>query len=372
MKVLRVINKNSVAVNRSIKILILQNKILHYRKALFNHLSKIYNVTVLHSGNSVINSLDDKFNEIIVPNYHFLSLNFQKGIFSKIKSNNYDIIITMCDLHWINNIIALFILKRKVKFILWGSWFTGTFIVDKFKIAIANYADANIFYSEKAKLQFIERGLNPKKSFTANNTFDVGLRIKSFQNPIKNKLLFVGSLDRRKQLDKLIYAYSRIINRIDNDIKLIIIGDGKEKEYLEEIIIELNLTDKIILPGIINEPSILKDFYKEAIASISYGQAGLSILQSLGFGVPFITHNEAISGGEIFNIIHEYNGFLCKSEYDLEKYIVQLCNNIAEARLMGENSYNYYSNNCTIKIMAQGFIDSINYCLINKNGKHLY
>ena len=42
---------------------------------------------------------------------------------------------------------------------------------------------------------------------------------------------------------------------------------------------------------------------------MSYSQAGLSVLQSLGNATPYITTSKAISGGEINNIIEGETGF---------------------------------------------------------------
>ena len=57
-------------------------------------------------------------------------------------------------------------------------------------------------------------------------------------------------------------------------------------------------------------------FYNRAIMSISLNQAGLSVLNSFAHGVPFVTMNNAASGGEKFNIVNNYNGiFLNKKWY---------------------------------------------------------
>ncbi|MDD4111389.1 MAG: glycosyltransferase family 4 protein [Clostridia bacterium] len=344
------------------KILIIQNNILHYRKALYNLLSQSFEVNILHSGSKSI-SKNDLYKEIIVPVYRIGPFRIQKSILNKAYSNEFDVIIAMADLHWINNIFALFAHHKKSKFIFWGSWFTSKYFIDKIKVYLAKKANANIFYTENTKKSFASKGINSKKLFTANNTFDIGVRIKSFENPIKNKVLFVGSFDKRKQLEVLIMSFNNIIKSVDKNINLVLIGDGDEKNEIEKLINNLNLKKRIILTGKINEPERLRKYYQETIVSVSYGQAGLSVLQSLGFGVPFITHADAISGGEKHNIIHKRNGFFCKNQKELEDYLVQLCNNINEARIMGENSYSYYSNHCTIDNMAQGFIDAIEYVL---------
>ena len=132
----------------------------------------------------------------------------------------------------------------------------------------------------------------------ANNTFDVGERSKCFQEPEKNTILFVGSLDQRKELDVLLKAFSEIIEVIPKSINLVIIGDGEEKENLIKLIEKLSLKKRVSMKGKITSNVDLIEYYKKALVNVSFGQAGLSVLQSFGYGVPFITKINAISGGE--------------------------------------------------------------------------
>lgn len=342
-------------------ILILQNTILHYRKALYNKLGEKYNITILHSGQPT-KEVNDKYFELITNKTKIGPFFIQNIVINEVNSGKYDIIIAMCDLHWLNNIIALYLHPNTSKFIWWGSWLTKNKFTNYIKINIAKKADANIFYTKDEMEIFEHKGVSLNKLFTANNTFDVGERIKSFNNPIKNKILFVGSFDKRKELNVLIKAFSKIINQIDQSINLVLIGDGDEKENLKSLVKFQNINDRVIFEGRINNPEKLKDFYLESIVSVSFGQAGLSVLQSQGYGVPFITKINAISGGEKTNIINGYNGFFGEdNEKSLAELLTTLCNDIELAKRLGENSYNYYSNFCTIDNMAQGFINAIEY-----------
>ena len=101
-------------------------------------------------------------------------------------------------------------------------------------------------------------------------------------------------------------------------------------------------------------------YYEESIFSISYGQAGLSVLQALGFGVPFITKKNAISGGEKYNIKNGYNGFLIEdSLIALSNIILKLCIDIKYAKQLGENAFYYYQQFCIISNMVKGIQDAI-------------
>lgn len=340
------------------KILIIQNKILHYRKALYNELSKTYDVTVLHSGTiSVING--DRYKEIITVSQKIGSFYIQHKVLSEVRKD-YDVIIAMFDLHWLNSFLVPVVKTRKAQFIWWGQWLTDKKVVDCLKIYLSNKKYKSIIYTHPEKDKLIKNGVKNENLFVANNTFDVGVRIKSFENNNKASILFVGSLDSRKQNDVLINAFNNILHKIPEYIQLTIIGDGAENAKLKSLVQALGIGDRVVFAGRIEKNLTLKKFYEKAIVSVSFGQAGLSVLQSLGYGVPFITKWNSISGGEKSNIIDGYNGFLCDdSQEALEESLLKVINNNDLSKLMGENAYQYYSEKCTIQIMSTGFIKAI-------------
>ena len=54
------------------------------------------------------------------------------------------------------------------------------------------------------------------------------------------------------------------------------------------------------------------------------------------------------------------NSIFCDdSQKSLEDKLIWLCNDIENARKLGENAYEYFGKYCTIQNMAQGFIDAI-------------
>lgn len=340
-------------------VLIVYNYLLHYRKPLFNLLSKEYNLYILHSGNSTVLN-EDFYNEIIVLTKKIGPFFFQNRVLNEVRNPIYDIIIVLFDVRWISSIISIFAYSKKARFILWGAWFTNSKIANKIRLLLSTKADASIFYTYSSMLDFLNHGIKPHNLYVANNTVDIGLRIKSYQNKNKHRFLFVGSLDKRKQLDILIKAFTNIVTDIPNHIILTIIGQGSEKENLMNLTNELNITHRVEFIGQINDTSKLNEYYYDSFISISFGQAGLSVLQSLGFGVPFLTKKNAISGGEITNIKNNVNGFLCDDNIQsLQKYLIYIGNNHNELLKMGENAYNYYSEYCTIENYALGFKDAI-------------
>ncbi|GHY02433.1 glycosyltransferase [Vibrio cholerae] len=343
------------------KVLIGYNYILHYRKPFFNELAKHYDVTVLHSGEISVNENDD-FSELIVPTRKLGPFFLQRKLIKECFSKEYDFVILLFDVRWVFTVLTLLLNKalfRNKKIILWGAWITKSNIANQVRMALSKMVYANVYYTAEARRDFVLLGLKPDNLYVANNTFDVENKSKSYEHDNKFRLLFVGSLDVRKNNIDLIEAYKNTLEHIPENITLTFVGDGKENEVLRSLVDRLGIADRVDFVGRLENPLELVQYYNEALVSISYGQAGLSVLQSLGFGVPFITHRDAISGGEKSNIKHGINGSFCDDRMALEKEIIKFANDDHLARNMGENAYNYYSRFCTIENMVQGFVDAI-------------
>ncbi len=332
---------------------------MHYRIPFFNKLAEKYNVTVLHSGNKSLTD-NDLYSEIIYPVKHIGSFRFQKGVIREISNDKYDIIIALFDVAWINTLIAFFLFSKKKKFILWGAWITKNNLANTVRLFFTKRAFSNVFYTDEARQDFIRKGVSSSNLYVGNNTFDVGSPQHSYEYNNKYRILFVGGLDQRKQNNILVNAFASISNKISDNIVLTFIGEGTEKKTLLSLVEQKNLTQKVSFVGRLNDNDRLKQYYNEAIISVSFGQAGLSVLQSIGYGVPFLTKKNAISGGEKSNLIHNFNGLFCEdSEESLAQHLLALCNNITWSKFLGKNAFEYYQKYCTIDNMANGFIDAI-------------
>lgn len=336
------------------KILILQNTIFHYRKPFYNKLAEKYDVTVLHSGKASLTEVDF-YKEIIVPVKNLYKFKFQKGVFKEVKKPEYEVVIAMMDIFWIKNVISSFIYPKKTKFVWWGiiagksslgNKLRGTFLRRK----------PTIFYAKSGLEELASLGFKNNNYTFCNNTFHIENRIECYKETAKDSILFVGSLDRRKRIDVLIKAFNQSLAKIPQNINLKIIGDGEDYNLASDLIKSLNISNRVQLEGRITETKELENYYRKAICSVSYGQAGLGVLQSLGYGVPFITSKNAISGGEISNILHEVNGILCEpSQNSLEDFIVKLSNDLNWSKSLGKNAFEHYSQKSTIEHMASKF-----------------
>lgn len=343
---------------RKKRIALIYGPLLHYRIALFNKLAEYYDLTVIHPGQPSLKS-PVKFKQVIAPAYTGGPFSIQPTLFRHIRKNEFDHVILFFDVRWITTLLALIIL-RKEKVILWGPWLTRSRIANVVRRVCINRVAATVLYSKHFLNQFCAAGCDPHRMYVAHNSIDVAVAAPAFENCTKDRILCVGSVVARKRYDQLLDAFSNIVNRIPSSIKIVFVGSGDACEQLITYAHELGIDERVEFRGEVIRPQELAIEYSRAIVSVSVGQAGLSILQSMGHGVPYLTTRSAISGGEALNIVHGQTGLLCdNTTISLANQLEHICNDIDYARNLGKNAYSHYQCYCTIENMAKGFVDAI-------------
>nr|WP_293329238.1 glycosyltransferase family 4 protein [Parvibaculum sp.] len=121
-------------------------------------------------------------------------------------------------------------------------------------------------------------------------------------NPV---FLFMGRLDKGKAIDVMLRSIAA--SHADIPLRLMIVGDGPEREALVALTDELRLNERVEFTGRMEDvtPAILKaDFYLST--SLSEGMSN-SMLESMSFGaIPIVTR---VSGVEDM-VSDDKNGFL--------------------------------------------------------------
>ena len=115
--------------------------------------------------------------------------------------------------------------------------------------------------------------------------------------------------------------------------------------------------------GAIYDFKKLEPYFRQSFACISPGQAGLTVLTSMGYGTPFITKVGAITGGEIFNIKNNENGIIYDQENDLTNIIIDIHKNRQKYITMGINARKFYMTNRRPDQMVVGLTEAIKYSI---------
>ena len=351
------------------KVLILQKIIPSYRYPLFNDLNDKFDLTVgyqdqIHSNE--VQFLTIKIDSIALFNLYLPTVKFFKTC------SAFDVIIIMPDLHFLNYCMLPFLLTQP-KIISWSIGMRASYallydterektFLDSVMCKILNRCDANIFYY-KHPLKFWGNRIDSNKVFVGFNTVKVK-KLDNINQEKKDSILFLGSLIKGKGIIDLIKSFEKLSLKIkDSNLILNIIGDGTEFDVLDNYIKKKRLSKKIFLRGAIYDDEELESYFKKAICLISPGQAGLTVLKSFAFGVPFITSNNAITGGERLNIVNGYNGLFFKDQLGLDDILYSCLNDKVFFQKMGKNAYDFYWNEARMDIMVEGFKKAIDYVL---------
>ncbi|WP_222983938.1 glycosyltransferase family 4 protein [Flagellimonas meishanensis] len=349
------------------RVLFITYKLQNYRIPIFDLIGKSGNIdlTIAHSAEKS-DYRGESFVETIVDykkigSFTYYDRKFQEFI------GQFDVVV--CMFYLFNLSFLKLALRRKVKLIFWGigvrasydEKFDSPTFMNNIRYFLARRSDAMLFYSDYARNKYIKKGIPADKLFVMHNTVEV---LPADSKAIKDKLLFIGSLYKQKKIFELLDSYKNAMGKFDGEPKsLHIIGKGAEFDRINEWIQNHQLQEHIILHGAIFEEHRLKELFSSALACISPGQAGLSVLKSFGYGVPFITHEDAITGGERLNIANNHNGILFREYIVLDDIILEIFKNPNKYVRMGENAKEFYDSQRTPEIMAKGFVEAVNYVM---------
>lgn len=117
---------------------------------------------------------------------------------------------------------------------------------------------------------------------------------KDFDNSKNKHILFVGTLEPRKNLKRLLEAYSLISSSIRKEYPLVIVGGkGWGNENIDLIIDKLKIRKFVKVMGYLSDEDLIKEYnqaYLFLMPSL-YEGFGLPILEAMSLGVPIVTSN---------------------------------------------------------------------------------
>jgi glycosyltransferase involved in cell wall biosynthesis len=344
--------------SRNARVLIVFDKFHHYRTDLCEYLGQKLDLTIVHASRPHASS-ESSFSEISIPVRNFGRFRYQFGLINVVRKGDFDAVIYMFDVAWVSTCLAFLFTPQRAKRIIWGFWLTKHKMANKLRSWFASRADEVVFYSTSTAKDFLLLGVPARKLWVARNSVKVEISDRPPQSHRKY-VLFLGSFNHRKRNDVSVKAFHIICHKIPADIGFVLVGDGPAKAEVLELAKSLKNSDRFVFKDGTIDPDEIEELYRGAIVSVSFGQAGLSVLQSFGHGVPFISAKGAISGGEIENIRNGETGILCEpTELALSEALFKLCSDPIYAEEMGLTAFRYYKDRCTIDKMASGFIDAI-------------
>ncbi|WP_112300867.1 glycosyltransferase [Rhodococcus wratislaviensis] len=133
--------------------------------------------------------------------------------------------------------------------------------------------------------------------WVAPNSLYRACEIFSTESPLE-RILYVGRLESAKKVDLLLRGFAES-GLSDAGIRLTIVGEGTQLPELAALSDQIGITNSIEFLGHIGDRATLQEIYASTICSVSPGYAGLSLTQSLGFGVPILVSRDEPHAPEI-------------------------------------------------------------------------
>lgn len=228
----------------------------------------------------------------------------------------------------------------------------SAFIVLILKFITYNFADKIITNSLGSKKSLEYFFFNKKKIITIYNPYLKKINKKIFKKD--NIILNIGRLRKQKNQEILIMAFNIFIKKYP-DYKLIILGHGNLKKKLQDLIIKLELKNKIFLKGWINDTTRYLKKSKIFVLSSLYEGLGNVLIDSINFNTPCISTDCNSGPKEI--LLNGAGGYLVKNDsindlakkmiYSIENYnLSKKKNNFAKKKI----SRFFIKKNCQIYI----------------------
>lgn len=188
-------------------------------------------------------------------------------------------------------------------------------------------------YGESMKKYAFMAGILPDKIKITPTGIDLNIKKrdrdirKEFKiNEDKNIILFIGLLNLRKGIDIIIKTIKQLK---DQNIKVLLVGEGTKRKYYQRMVKKNKLQDIIIFTGFRKD---IHNFYHEAdiffFPSRGEGLAGV-IMESMLYSVPIIASN--IPGTRDL-IKNNENGYLCNKD-DIDCFAKKILKLLEDKRL---------------------------------------
>jgi glycosyltransferase involved in cell wall biosynthesis len=211
--------------------------------------------------------------------------------------------------------------------------------------------DALISYSQRGAEEYAALGFPREKIFVAHNSVSrapTSLPDRRPQTVDRFTILFVGRLQARKRVDDLL----RACGQLEVKPRLVIIGDGPEREQLETLAKETYPRAEFIGA---KHGAELKPYFAQADLFVLPGTGGLAVQEAMSYGLPVIV---AQGDGTQDDLVRKENGWqIPPDNFDaLVSTMKDALSDVARLRRMGEESYRIVKEEINIEKMVEVFV----------------
>lgn len=297
-----------------------------YREGIFKLIEQEYNCDWFFGNNntdikevdlSILKHVEILRNKIVIHKPWY----FQMGVLKLVRKDEYTTYFILGDVYCLSTWILAWIVKyfyphKKVFFWSHGWYGKEDKIKEWLKKRFFNLVNGIFLYGNYARDLMIKEGFNPDKLFVIHNSLDYEKQVvlrkslhdsdifyQHFRNNCRN-LIFIGRLTTVKKLDLLIESL-RILNKSEINYNLTLIGDGVQRENLENLVTKYSLEKNIWFYGACYDEKVNAELIYNADLCVAPGNVGLTAMHAMVFGTPVATHNNFSYQMPEFEAIHD-------------------------------------------------------------------
>lgn len=283
---------------------------------------------------------------------------FQRGLMDWLKERNPDALILEANPRYLSSPATIRWMHEQDRPVI--GWGLGAppagGLRERGRINFLRQFDALISYSQRGADEYASLGFPLDNLFVAPNsvspapTWPMPVRSERFKE--QPCILFVGRLQFRKNVDLLLGACAEI----ESQPRLVIVGDGPEREHLEELAQQVYPGTEFIGA---KHGAELGPYFREADLFVLPGTGGLAVQEAMSYGLPVIV---AQGDGTQDDLVRPDNGWqIPPDDFDaLLATIKDALSDVARLRRMGEESYRIVKEEINIEKMVETFVRALN------------
>lgn len=235
---------------------------------------------------------------------------------------------------------------------------TGIFIMKKANLVLPTTK----WFAE----ELVKKGISRSKLLPYPNGVDIESFLNKDGKAVREKyrladskvVIYLGTMDKARYLGLLIMAFGKVKMRM-GDVKLLMVGDGSDRENLERLTEALGIRDDVIFTGQVAQSEVpnyiaAADVGVSPIPPLSFYKVSspIKMLEYMALGKPVVANEEIPEQEEI--IRESGGGILVKFEEEsFANGIIKLLDNPDKAREMGKNGCEWIMKNRTYEILAR-------------------
>lgn len=169
----------------------------------------------------------------------------------------------------------------------------------------------------------------------------------------RGRVLFVGRLQARKQIDNLLQACAQLPGILQP--QLVIVGDGPERKRLADLAAQIY--PRAVFTGALYGPDLEAQFLAADLFVLP-GTGGLAIQQAMSYGLPVIA---AQADGTQADLVRPGNGWQIPTQDlpALQSTLSEALTDLPDLQRKGTESYRIVSEEVNIEKMVAVFIQAL-------------